>query len=193
MLLVHIMKVNPDKTQLRTRIVGESNGIVNLYGSELIFADIHGIKQEVVGAEHAFLFRVVARDDQKRAIKEAMRAYRERALEIDTRWKDEKVPLSKVSFEDVIRRAARKDNLENMDLTSMSLTDLDFTGISLRGSDLSFSNVAGSNFTFSDIRGANMSSLSGIESAVFFRTNAGPRQAAVVMKGLRLMDSLAFE
>lgn len=193
MLLVHTMKVSPDKTQLRTRIAGESNGIVNLYGSKLIFADIRGINQEVVGAEHAFLFRVVARDDQKRAIREAMRAYRERALKIDTGWRDGKVPLSKVSFEEVIKRVARKDNLENMDLTSMSLTDLDFTGISLRGSDLSFSNVAGSNFTFSDIRGANMSSLSGIESAVFFRTNADPRQAAVVMKGLRLMDSLAFE
>jgi uncharacterized protein YjbI with pentapeptide repeats len=122
-----------------------------------------------------------------------MRAYRERALEIDTMWRDEKIPLSKVSFEEVIRRAARKDNLENMDLTFMSLTDLDFTGISLRGSDLSFSNVAGSTFAFSDIRGANMSSLSGIESAVFFRTNAAPGQAAVVMKGLKLMDSLAFE
>ena len=192
MLLVHTMKVNPDKNRLRTRIVGESNGIVNFHGSNLIFADISGINQ-VVGAEHAFLFRVVARGDQKRAIKKAMRAYRERALEIDTGWRDEKIPLGKVSFEEVIRRAARKDNLENMDITSMSLTDLDFTGISLRGSDLSFSNVAGSNFTFSDIRGANMSSLSGIESAVFFRTNADPRQAAVVMKGLRLMDSLAFE
>ncbi len=194
MLLVHTMEVATNKTQiLRTRIVGESNGIVNLYGSRLIFADISGINQKLVGVEHAFLFKVVARDDQKRAIRKAMRAYRERALEIDTMWRDEKIPLSKVSFEEVIRRAARKDNLENMDLTFMSLTDLDFTGISLRGSDLSFSNVAGSTFAFSDIRGANMSSLSGIESAVFFRTNAAPGQAAVVMKGLKLMDSLAFE
>ena len=189
-----MVEVNPNKTQtLRTRIAGESTGIVNLYGYELIFADISGINQKLVGAEHALMFRVVARDDQKRAIKEAMRAYRERALNIDTGWRDENIPLSKIPFEEVIKRAARKDNLESTDLTFMPLIDLDFTGISLRGSDLSFSNVAGSNFTFSDIRGANMSSLSGIESAVFFRTNADPRQAAIVMKGLELMDSLAFE
>ena len=194
MLQVQAMKISADKTgSLETRIAGESHGFMNLHGSKLIFADIRGINKRLLGAEHAFLFRVVARSDQQRIIKAAMRAYRERALEIDERWSDEKDTLSKISFEEVIRRVARKDTLERVDLRFMPLIDLNFAGISLRGSDLSFSNIAGSTFTFGDIRGVNMSGLSGIESAVFFRTKAAPRQAAVVMKGLRLMGSLAFE
>ncbi len=194
MLRVQAMKVSADKTgSLETRIAGKSYSFVSLSGSKLIFSDIRGINQELIGAEHAFLFKVVARGDQKRKIKAAMSAYRERALEIDEKWVDERNTLSKISFEEVLRRGARKDNLENLDLTFMPLIDLDFAGISLRGSDLSFSNIAGSTFTFSDIRGVNMRGLSGVESAVFFKTKAAPRQAVVVMKGLMLMGSLAFE